>query len=272
MLYFCVKTDEYLRSILDIVSRGSRFYKTLDVSEDVAQKIVAKMTARYSADLPRHKRSYALNHQSCAVFDIVVLQNQSMSKVKSVRFCILATLPKSKAEINAAEASTFIFKTIGLGYEKADFERFYCVDDRKTRLCYMSTSDKKSYAIYELLQMPYTAEEMQKKGIKKTVAWTWRLHKDFVKIKTNSIESAFKDAQRRKDKQLPTVELNILWAMAGFRGVRDDIFKINQKLFGLSHRYLNKPLELELLIPRYTIKQKRLAATFDEMVSFKRLV
>lgn len=265
MLYFCVKTEEYLRSILDIVSRGASHYKWLDVSQDKALTVIQKFTARYSADMPRHRRSYALNKQELPVFDLVILHNKSLKKATLVRLCVLATLPKSADLSNGV--SKYIYESTGMGFDKGDFERFYAVDDRKTRLCYMTTGEKPQ-AVYELLQLPYTTEEMQAKGITKPVAWTWRLHKDFIKIKQTAIERSFKDAQKRKDKQLNSTELQILWNMAGFRGVRDDIFKVNRSLFALSHKYLNRPLDIDLQVPRYTMKKRRLAQNFEEMEGF----
>ena len=124
---------------------------------------------------------------------------------------------------------------------------------------------------YELVELPFTKVERKQKELTKEKGWTWRLHKNFIQIKQERIEQAFKDSQRAKNKQLNTKELDILWSMAGFRGVRNDIFKINRSLYPLSHKYRDKPLDLVPQIPRYTIKSKRLVNNLDAMMTFHQL-
>ena len=40
MIYFCVKTDEYLRDILDRVSLGSEYYCQIDVPLNKAESVI----------------------------------------------------------------------------------------------------------------------------------------------------------------------------------------------------------------------------------------
>lgn len=264
MLYFCVKTNEYLQSIIDIVSRGSGYYKQIDVDVNKAESVINKFTDRYNANISSRQRSYLRETKKC-VFDIVILYNQSLAKYEKIRFCVLATFPDD-ADISRGH-DEYILKSIG-GEFRYDFERFYDVTDRKTRFCYHFAADHK-VPVYELVKLPYSAQEIKEKGIKATDSWTFRLHKDFLKIKSKSIEQAFKKAQHSK--RLSTFQLDILPSLAGFRGVRDDVFRLNKDVFRLSHKYLNcsaSNLDIELKKPQYVKKIARLTHSFDEMVQF----
>ena len=127
------------------------------------------------------------------------------------------------------------------------------------------------------MQLPYTKQERKQADIVKLEGWTWRLDKDYQKYKLLQLETAFKDAQKAKGRggdaakqdSFIQSELDILQKMAGFRGVRDDVFKLQRPVLGLYRRYLNRPCPLELKIPRYVMKRSRLCKTFDEMIRFR---
>lgn len=263
MRYFCVKTTEYLQAVLDIVSRRATHYFVLDVSADRAELIVDKLAERYFVDLTARQRTDVLNKHKLPVFDIVILHNMQMHKDRLMRLCVLATLPNDVGDIE--NVSEYLYKSLNVN-DRSLFEKFENVNDRKNRLCFKSSTEAKQM-IYELIQLPYTKKEMQEKKITKTVAWTWRLHKDFIKMKEAGIEDMFKNAQKNKGK-MNTKPLEILWAMSGFRGVRDDIFKINKRLFALSFKYLNRSLEIEPKVPLYPRKIARLTHDFEEMINF----
>lgn len=263
MRYFCVKTTEYLQAVLDIVSRRATHYFVLDLDADRAEMIIDKLAERYFVDLtPRH-RTEVLNKHKLPVFDLVVLQNMQMHKDSLMRLCVLATLPADVGDIE--NVSEYLYKSLKQN-DRSLFEKFENVHDRKNRLCFKSSTEAKQM-IYELIQLPYTKKEMKEKKITKTVAWTWRLHRDFTKMKEAGIEDMFKNAQKNKGK-IDTKSLDILWAMSGFRGVRDDIFKINKRLFALSFKYLNRSLEIEPKVPLYPRKIARLTHNFQEMINF----
>ena len=54
MIYYCVKTSEYLADILDKVSRETQYYFQLDVPLDRAESIIEKFQKRY--DLNQTKK------------------------------------------------------------------------------------------------------------------------------------------------------------------------------------------------------------------------
>ena len=265
MRYFCVKTTEYLQAVLDIVSRKATHYFVLDVSVDRAELIVDKLAERYFVDLTARQRTDVLNKHKLPVFDVVILHNMQMHKDSVVRLCVLATLPILDSTGEIENVSEYLYKSLNVN-DRSLFEKFENVNDRKNRLCFKSSTEAKQM-IYELIQLPYTKKEMQEKKITKTVAWTWRLHRDFIKMKEAGIEDMFKNAQKNKGK-LNTKPLEILWSMSGFRGVRDDIFKINKRLFALSFKYLNRSLEIEPKVPLYPRKIARLTHDFEEMINF----
>ena len=50
MIYYCVKTDEYLRDILDRVVLGAQYYCVIDVPLDKAESVIQKFSSRYDLD------------------------------------------------------------------------------------------------------------------------------------------------------------------------------------------------------------------------------
>ncbi|HEO1828337.1 hypothetical protein [Acinetobacter baumannii] len=192
----------------------------------------------------------------------------------------------------------------------AQCESFYSIHDRKKRLIFTSKHsyqprtnqsdvqpDPKTsvLSVYELVLLPYSIEE-RKKAIKgqsaqnsaiynKTMGFTWRLHKDYLDFKEKSLKKAFTKAQKIKGrkpsiprselfpklKQALAKETDFLSKLAGFRGVRKQVFELNKTMFSLSHKFLDLPLSdvgVELRIPPYIWKQKRLVSSFEEMKEF----
>lgn len=262
MIYFCVKTSEYLADVLDRVSRGAEYFLQLDVPQDKAYTIVEKWTERYKLDQTARQRTYRL--KSAPVLDLVVLQNMALFQLKQVRLCLLATFPLPE-RLNELKTAKNRISEVYLG--KGEQEQFCSVYDRKNRLILDVISPT-----YELVELPYTKKERKQKEITKEKGWTWRLHEDFIKFRLEQIETNYQQAQRYKDPQKQDAyilkDLSKLWRMAGFRGVRDNIFKMNHKLNGLSFRYLNRKNSVEMEIPRYTIKTKRTVTDFNGMREF----
>lgn len=287
MIYYCVKTDEFLQSVLDIVSRGGSHYLQLKVAQAKAESTIQKFKNRYDLDITARVRSYRLHEQQDPqpVLDLVVLQNPALCANEQVLLCLIATLPQhiKNGDGKDLDANDWIAQTY------AEKEHFFSVSDRKNRLCYSvthpapakgDTAQKRiasDLSVYELVQLPYTKQERKQADIVKLEGWTWRLDKDYQKYKLLQLETAFKDAQKLKGRggdaakqdSFIQSELDILQRMAGFRGVRDDVFKLQRPVLGLYRRYLNRPCPLELKIPRYVMKRSRLCKTFDEMIGFR---
>lgn len=255
MIYFCVKTSEYLADILDRVSRGASHYLQLDIQQEKAQSLLNKFSDRYALSINARQRTYRKS-KSIPVFDLIILQNQNLKEINIMRFCLLVTLPVEYRTLESEKLWKYIAESLKL--DTKQFERFYAISDRKNRLIFNSITNN---PVYELVELPYTKSERKQKELKKEAGWTWRLHKRFVKLKLERIETAFKDAQKLRDKEKQDArilrEIEILWAMAGFRGVRSDIFSINSKLRGLTFKYLNRASTIELKVPIYQIKTKR---------------
>lgn len=255
MIYFCVSTSEYLTDILDRVSLGASHYLLIDIQRDKAQKLVDKFAHRYDVSINARQRTYRKS-KSIPVFDLIILENESMQKIDSMRFCLIATLPFERRALESEKLWKYIADALEL--DTKQFERFYNVSDRKNRLIFNSITN---HPVYELVELPYTKEERKQKEISKESGWTWRIHKKFVKLKLERIENAFKEAQKLKEKEKQDAkilkEMEILWGFVGFRGVRDDIFTINSKLRGLTFKYLNRKCTIELKVPTYQRKTKR---------------
>lgn len=280
MIYYCVKTDEFLQSVLDLVSRGGSHYLHLKVAQNRAEATIQKFESRYQLLQSKDQRYRAL--QKKPVLDLVVLQNQTLKQTEQVLLCLIATLPShikngDGEDLDANDWITTVY------IEK---EQFFSVRDRKNRLFYSvthhaseNTPQKRTgsdLSVYELVKLPYSKEERKKAKIDKLEGWTWRLSKDYQKYKLLKLETAFKQAQQVKGKgntveeqdSLIQRELNILQRMAGFRGVRDDIFQLQRPVLGWYRRYLNRPCPLELKIPRYVMKRSRLCRSLSEIYEF----
>ena len=283
MIYYCVKVDEFLQSVLDIVSRNGSHYLQLKVAQSKAVATIQKFDNRYQISQSKDQRYR--NLQAQPVLDLIVLQNQVLRANEQVLLCLIATLPQHirDGDGRPLDANDWIAQTY------TEKEHFFSVSDRKNRLCYSvthpapakgDTAQKRiasDLSVYELVQLPYSKQERKQADIVKLEGWTWRLDKDYQKYKLLQLETAFKDAQKLKGrggdaaKQNSFIqsELDILQKMAGFRGVRDDVFKLQRPVLGLYRRYLNRPCPLELKIPRYVMKRSRLCKTFDEMIEFR---
>lgn len=255
MIYFCVNTSEYLTDILDRVSLGASHYLQIDIQHEKASSLLHKLNDRYDVSINARQRTYRKS-KSIPVFDLIILESQSLKKIDVVRFCLLVTLPLDHRSLESEKLWKYIAESLKL--DTKQFERFYNVSDRKNRLIFNSTTN---HPVYELVELPYTKQERKQKEISKESGWTWRIHKKFVKLKLERIENAFKEAQKLKEKEKQDAkilkEMEILWGFVGFRGVRDDIFTINSKLRGLTFKYLNRTSTIELKVPSYERKTKR---------------
>lgn len=280
MIYYCVKTDEFLQSVLSLVSNGGSHYLQLKIAQNRAEATIQKFESRYQLSQSKDQRYRALQKQP--VLDLVVLQNRTLRRHEQVLLCMIATLPShiKNGDGEDLNASDWLIQTYG---EK---EQFFSVSDCKNRLFYSITlppddnpSQKRTgsnLSVYELVKLPYSKEERKKAKIDKLEGWTWRLSKDYQKYKLLKLEAAFKQAQQVKGKgntveeqdSLIRRELNILQNMAGFRGARDDVFKLQQPVLGWYRRYLNRPCPLELKIPRYVMKRSRLCRSLSKVYEF----
>lgn len=280
MIYYCVKTDEFLQSVLSLASSGGSHYLQLKVAQNKALATIKKFDSRYQLSQSKDQRYRKLQAQP--VLDLVVLQNQMMCRNEQVLLCLIATLPEhiTDGDGHPLDANNWISEVY---LEK---EQFFSVSDRKNRLFYSvtqpisgDTSKKRigsDLSVYELVKLPYSKEERKTAKIDKLEGWTWRLAKGYHKYKLELLENAFKQAQKHKGfgwseaEQDSSIqfELDILQSMAGFRGVRDDIFQMQRPVLGWYRRYLNRSCPLELKIPRYVMKRSRLCKTFNEMIEF----
>ena len=272
MIYFCVKTDEYLATILDKVSLGAGYYFQLDVALDRAEQVIDKFTQRYALDQTARQRNYRLKQKP--VVDLVVLLNRSLFKIEKVRLCLLCTLP-----LDLRDQKQDCSQLLKLAYalNKSELEPFESVQDRKNRLIYrtaihLTSENKQSAPVYELVNLPFTVEQRKQKEIDKMTGWTWRIHKQFLALKTESLVNVFKKAQAIKDKTMQytmlSKEVSRLSSLAGFRGVRADVFKFNHQVFVMYHKYLNRISDLDIVVPFYERKVKRLTHSFAEMLAF----
>ncbi|MHA3081572.1 hypothetical protein ACX1NW_15970, partial [Acinetobacter sp. ANC 5502] len=159
MIYFCVKTSEYLRDVLDRVSLGAEYFCQFDVPLARLSAVIEKLTARYALDQTARQRNYRLQHKP--VVDLVVLLNQSLYAAQKVRLCLLCTMPKEKRG-EYLVCGTVLQQSYDLG--KSELDVFSSVMDRKNRLVYQTVPSAMPEAkqdvvpVYELVQIPYTAE------------------------------------------------------------------------------------------------------------------
>ena len=271
MIYYCVKTSEYLADILDKVSREMQYYVQLDVPLDRAEGIIEKFQKRYDLDQTARQRNYRLKQKP--VVDLVVLLNQSLLKIEKVRLCLLCTLPE---ELREKKQDCSELLRIAYVFDKSELEPFESVQDRQNRLIYRTAiqvgENKQSAPVYELVNLPFTVEQRKQKEIDRTTGWTWRIHKKFLELKSEQLVATFKKAQQIKspDKQdsMVMAELSRVAKLAGFRGVREDVFKFNKQVFPLYFKYLNRKSKVELSVPLYERKSKRLVSNFEEMTAF----
>lgn len=268
MIYYCVKTDEYLTAVLDKVSRGAEYFKQFDVPLDKAENLLKKLTERYDLEQTARQRNYRLNEKGICVVDLVVLLNRSLFNNDQVRFCLLCTVP-AVIRPTLESCDDLLVHDYALS-DQGDKERFFKITDRKTRLCFHAVPSR--IKVYELVHLMFTKDERKQKNIESVAAWTWRLHKDFIVMTYQRFEDAFKKAQKLKSaSRFNAIEDSyaFLGNVAGFRGVRKDVFKINQKTLAMSFKYLNQKNNFELKIPSYIGKSSRLTKSFSEMCAFQ---
>ena len=271
MIYYCVKTSEYLADILDKVSRETQYYVQIDVPLDRAESIIEKLQKRYALDQTARQRNYRLKQKP--VVDLIVLLNQSLLKIEKVRLCLLCTVPKELRE-DKQDCSALL--KIAYALDKSEIEQFESVQDRQNRLIYRTAiqvgDNKQSAPVYELVNLPFTVAQRKQKKIDKMSGWTWRIHKKFLELKSEQLVSTFKKAQQIKNPEkqdsMVMADLSRVAKLAGFRGVREDVFKFNKQVFSLYFKYLNRKSKIELSVPSYERKSKRLVSNFHEMTAF----
>ena len=271
MIYYCVKTSEYLADILDKVSRETQYYVQIDVPLDRAESIIEKLQKRYALDQTARQRNYRLKQKP--VVDLIVLLNQSLLKIEKVRLCLLCTVPE---ELRGKKQDCSELLKAAYALDKSEVEPFESVQDRQNRLIYRTAiqtgENKQSAPVYELVNLPFTIEQRKQKEIDKTSGWTWRIHKKFLELKSEQLVSTFKKAQQIKNPEkqdsMIMADLSRVAKLAGFRGVREDVFKFNKQVFPLYFKYLNRKSKIELRVPSYERKSKRLVTNFHEMTAF----
>ena len=275
MIVYCVKTDEYLRAIVERVSFGAEYYCQFDVPFEKAESIIKKLTERYKLDQTARQRNYALKTKP--VVDLAVGGTKSLFNANKVRLCLCCTMPPGMRdqELN-------VDTVLKSAYEltNADKEQFYAFSDRNNRFNFYTVVsptavEKNKYdqiPVYTLLRLNYTAEERKQKNATKNYSWTFCLSKKFVKLKTEHITKAFKTHQKTKSREIQdkaiAAEIAKLASLVGFRGVRDDVFKINSMIQPTYFKYFNRPCSLELKVPYYQIKQKFLVKNFKDFSEF----
>lgn len=276
MIYFGVKTSEYLRDVLDRVSLGAEYFCQFDVPLAKLTAVIEKLTQRYALDQTARQRHYRLQHKP--VVDLVVLLNQSLYAAEKVRLCLLCTMPKEMRGQDV-QCGAMLQQCYALG--KSELDVFASVKDRKHRLVYQSVPSALPEAkqdvlpVYELVQIPYTAEQRKQKNIPQSQAqgWTWRLHKKFIDLEKVRITDVFKRHQKNsKNPQAQDEavqrELDRLWRLSAFRGVRLDIFNLNRSILPLYLSYFNRKSPIRLEVPSYVIKNKKTVNQLKEMLAF----
>ena len=248
-----------------------QYYVQLDVPLDRAEGIIEKFQKRYDLNQTARQRNYRLKQKP--VVDLIVLLNQSLLKIEKVRLCLLCTVPE---ELREKKQDCSDLLRVAYGLDKSDLEQFESIQDRQNRLIYRTAiqvgENKQSAPVYELVNLPFTVEQRKQKEIDRTTGWTWRIHKKFLELKSEQLVATFKKAQQIKspDKQdsMVMAELSRVAKLAGFRGVREDVFKFNKQVFPLYFKYLNRKSKVELSVPSYERKSKRLVSNFQEMTAF----
>ena len=238
---------------------------------DRAESIIEKFQKRYDLNQTARQRNYRLKQKP--VVDLIVLLNQSLLKIEKVRLCLLCTVPE---ELREKKQDCSELLRIAYGLDKSDLEQFESVQDRQNRLIYRTAiqvgDNKQSAPVYELVNLPFTVEQRKQKDIDRTTGWTWRIHKKFFELKSEQLVSTFKKAQQvkspEKQDSMVMAELSRVAKLAGFRGVREDVFKFNKQVFPLYFKYLNRKSKVELSVPSYERKSKRLVSNFHEMTAF----
>lgn len=281
MIYYCVKTSEFLSDILDRASRDAEYFCLMDVPLAKAEAIIAKFSQRYNLEQTPRQRNYRL--QQKPVVDLVVLLNHNLFKVEKVRLCLLCTVPK-ELRGTPQNCSELLAKAYALS--KDQFEEFTSVFDRRNRLVYRSAiylssdktsedpkKEKKSVAVYELVQLPFTLEQRKKKEIDKTIGWTWRIHPKYMQLKKDSLTKLCQRFQGIKDTaqqdRYVLAELQTMWRLVGFRGVREDVFKYNKSISGIYLKNFNRKFKMDFMIPSYERKQKHVVQDFAEMLKYQ---
>lgn len=249
MIYFGVKTSEYLRDVLDRVSLGAEYFCQFDVPLAKLTAVIEKLTQRYALDQTARQRHYRLQHKP--VVDLVVLLNQSLYAAEKVRLCLLCTMPKEMRGQDV-QCGAMLQQCYALGKSELDV-----------------------VPVYELVQIPYTAEQRKQKNIPQSQAqgWTWRLHKKFIDLEKVRITDMFKRHQKNsKNPQAQDEavqrELDRLWRLSAFRGVRLDIFNLNRSILTLYLSYFNRKSPIRLEVPSYVIKNKKTVNQLKEMLAF----
>ena len=276
-----------MSDILDRVSRDAEYFCQMDVPLAKAEAIITKFSQRYALEQTPRQRNYRL--QKKPVVDLVVLLNRSLFEIEKVRLCLVCTLPM-ELRGKPQNCSELLVSAYDLAKDQCD--EFSSVFDRRNRLVYRSAinlssdvdakknknldKEKKSVAVYELVQLPFTLEQRKKKEINRTMGWTWRIHPKYMALKKESLTNVFQRFQAVKDVALQDrcvlLELQTIWRLAGFRGVREDIFNYNKGVSALYFRNFNRKSKIELVIPSYQRKQKHLANSFTEMEQYQKVI
>ena len=92
-------------------------------------------------------------------------------------------------------------------------------------------------------------------------------------LKKIQLTDIFKKQQQNQKKpqvqdEAVKKELQKMWGLCGFRGVRQCIFDLNRNVPKWYISYFNRKSPIELIVPPYKIKSKRLVSSFNEALMF----
>ena len=122
MIHYSPSSRYTAQKIADKVAHGAYFYSHFSVESDETlladpiQKIVAKLTGKYSLDLSPRQRTYRLNTKKEPIADLIV---QKRFTSKTWDFWLLITTPKSN-EYNNSKSEITLKKIVNQRVSEAE--------------------------------------------------------------------------------------------------------------------------------------------------------
>ena len=301
MIHYSPSSRYTAQKIADKVAHGAYFYSHFSVESDEAlladpiQKIVAKLTGKYSLDLSPRQRTYRLNTKKEPIADLIV---QKRFTSKTWDFWLLITTPKSN-EYNNSKSEITLKKIVNqrvseaetiwnreLEKEQVRIIQQYFDDHEKFKFVLQKPFLKLAFGqgkFVELVRLSHSSKKSKtysqtEKGAK-NYTWTWRYDEPTVQLIKKKYVEIMNTLISNKDKSVGMNDLQKFYDdlkyYSVFKGNRHQIGKLfvdavsyHYKKTGNNFRKADYYVGLEL---NYLPRLQNYADNFTQYIFLRRL-
>lgn len=240
-IFYCSQTHYFLSFLEKRVRLGVSYYLTMTLSETKAKAKIEEYSTLFKINRSATIRSR--NRQNIPPVDLLILQNRNLQQANLVTLLFLFHLDKSffticpEAYKNSKQGSQILNDIFGLKRQ----ENFISIFDKTQKISVKSYNNGDLVPTYTIEKMEIPSRLRGKYENYSSHQWVVRLHKDFVRGKTEKINKLFEKIRNSprniRDKEQKIIyqrierELDFLEKLYPSFGVQKDVELIKNSIF-----------------------------------------